>query len=666
METTVNTFSRASVWMTVLAAFSLLTMFLKADDPYFLFGLVFAIVLAFGLMRRQLSFSLLDGCVLAVYAYECFSLSISVAPLLGVELLCGSTLVVFYYFCLRLFVRTEAEWRRLLLVYCTLVGVVSLVALASFHWFAEAIRSAEFDSLYEFRHLYRPLGLPDNDWAGVQLLFLGLSIWCMYTNRHSHLALYLSGGLYALVFLLLLVSFSRGIYASLLFWMIGLFAWFWLKRLRRWAVGLLVLSFLIIGAIACIFGREMATVQMNDTVSQQRSTLGRLASWHVAADAVREHPWTGSGIGTYTRQIAPFYAEDTTMGYTSYASNIMAKLAVEQGLIGILIYTVLAITVLACCFWHGRVEYGIIGITLLVFVFREQTFSIFFNSLPTRWLICTGLAFLVAKEGNSAPGRQKRGLRLVVAALPLFVWASVEAFLVYEASSGRERTLSEIRRRNSKDNMQHVEQAELLSRSGNKAEAIALLDSLARLYPRNADYHWALHQEYETLGNTDYAVFHLLRVVELEPRVLDTEWAFDLHSDSLLCSSLCEQLLNRIRKRTEEDPMQAARDGKILLSLGQTEEARKKIVSALRRLPNLSMAWYNLGMAEEQCGHDSLAMLYKRRALTLESGVPVTTADVTAFEHQRPAFQVDDLFGAGSRRYHFLCKEWYGEFLLFH
>ena len=249
-----------------------------------------------------------------------------------------------------------------------------------------------------------------------------------------------------------------------------------------------------------------------------------------------------------------------------------------------------------------------------------------------------------------------------MAALPLFIWACVEAFLVYEASAGRERTLSEVRQRNSKDNMQYVEQAELLSRSGNKAEAIALLDSLARLYPRNADYHWVLHQEYETLGNTDYAAFHLLRVVELEPRVLDTEWFFDLHSDSLLCSSLCEQLLNRIRKRTGEDSMQAARDGKILLSLGQTEEAREKIVSALKRLPNLSMAWYNLGMAEEQCGHDSLAMLYKRRALTLESGVPVTTADVTAFEHRRPTFQVDDLFGAGSRRYHFLCKEWYGGF----
>ena len=183
-----------------------------------------------------------------------------------------------------------------------------------------------------------------------------------------------------------------------------------------------------------------------------------------------------------------------------------------------------------------------------------------------------------------------------------------------------------------------------------------MLGRLARHDPRYADYHWALHQEFETLGNTDYVVFHLLRVVELEPRVLDTEWAFDLHSDSLLCSSLCEQLLNRIRKRTEEDPMQAARDGKILLSLGQTEEARKKIVSALRRLPNLSMAWYNLGMAEEQCGHDSLAMLYKRRALTLERGVPVTTRDVTAVEHQRPAFPVDDLFGVGGRRYHFLCK----------
>lgn len=662
METTMNAFSRVAAWMTVLAAFSLLAMFLKADDPYFLFGLVFAIVLAFGLMRRQLSFSLLDGCVLVVYAYECFSLSVSVEPLLGVKLLCGSTLVVLYYFCLRLFVRTETEWRRLLLVYCTLAGVMSLVALASFYWFAEAIRSVEFDNLYEFRHLYRPLGLPDNDWAGVQLLFLGLSVWCMYANRHSCRMVCLCGGLYVLVFLLLLLSFSRGIYASLLLWMVGLFALFGLKKLRRWTVGLLVISCLAIASTSCFFGREMATVQMNDAVSQQRSTSGRLASWHVAADAVRERPWTGGGIGTYTRQTAPFYAEDTTMGYTSYASNIIAKLAVEQGLIGILIYTVLAITVLICSFRYGRVEYGIIGITLLVFVFREQTFSILFNSLPARWLIYTGLAFLVAKDGNSVPGRQKRGLRLVVVALPLFVWTGVEVFLMYEASAGRGRILSEVRQRNLKDNMQHVEQAKLLSRSGNKAEAIALLDSLAGLYPRNADYHWALHREYEALGNTDYAVLHLLRVIELEPRVLDTEWFQEMQSDSSSYSSLCGQLLARIRKRTEEDPMQTARDGKILLSLGQTEEAREKIVSALKRLPNLSMAWYNLGVAEEQCGHDSLAMLCKRRALTLESGMLVTTADVTAFEHQRPAFQVDDLFGADSRRYHFLCKEWYGGF----
>lgn len=615
-----------------------------------------------GLMRHQLSFSLLDGCVLAVYAYECFSLSVSVEPVLGVESLCGSTLVALYYFCLRLFVRTETEWRHLLLVYCTLAGIVSLVALTSFYWFAEAVRSVEFNNLYEFRHLYRPLGLPDNDWAGVQLLFLGLSVWCMYANRHSCRMVCLCGGLYALVFLLLLLSFSRGIYVSLLLWLVGMFALFLLKTLRKWIVGLLVISCLVTVAVVIFFNREVTTLQMNDTVSQQRSTSGRLASWHVAADAVREYPWTGSGIGTYTRQTAPFYAEDTTMGYTSYASNIIAKLAVEQGLIGILVYTVLAIAVLIRCFRHGHVEYGIIGITLLVFVFREQTFSIFFNSLPARWLIYTGLAFLIAKDGNCALGCQKRGLRLVVAALPLFVWAGVEAFLVYEASAGRERTLSEVRQRNPKDNMQHVKQAELLSRSGNKAEAIALLDSLSRLYPRNADYHWALHREYETLDNTDYAVFHLLRVVELEPRVLDTEWFQTMQSDSLLYNSLREQLLARIRKRTEEDPMQMARDGKILLSLEQTEEARGKIVSALNRLPNLSMAWYNLGMAEEQCGHDSLAMLYKRRALTLESGMLVTTADVMTLEHQRATFQVDDLFGAGSRRYHFLCKEWYGGF----
>lgn len=34
-------FSRAATWIAVLAAFSLLAMFLKADDPYFLFGLSF-------------------------------------------------------------------------------------------------------------------------------------------------------------------------------------------------------------------------------------------------------------------------------------------------------------------------------------------------------------------------------------------------------------------------------------------------------------------------------------------------------------------------------------------------------------------------------------------------------------------------------------------------
>ena len=64
-----------------------------------------------------------------------------------------------------------------------------------------------------------------------------------------------------------------------------------------------------------------------------------------------------------------------------------------------------------------------------------------------------------------------------------------------------------------------------------------------------------------------------------------------------------------------------AKSGKIALSLNNIPLAKKYLEEALAQLPNLSIAWYNLGKAELSLGNKEKAYIYEKRACVLSMGV---------------------------------------------
>lgn len=70
-----------------------------------------------------------------------------------------------------------------------------------------------FSSLYDFRFLYKPLGVPNNEWSSLQWLFGGIitAVYIYSENKIIKGIALLSG---AIILCLALVSFSRGIYLA--------------------------------------------------------------------------------------------------------------------------------------------------------------------------------------------------------------------------------------------------------------------------------------------------------------------------------------------------------------------------------------------------------------------------------------------------------------------
>lgn len=139
-----------------------------------------------------------------------------------------------YVYSVRLF--RNSEHVHLFLSGILYVSVIALfLALVSFAVFRSSVLSVGFTDVYHFRFLYRPLGYGCNIWAEVALVILGLS--CL-AKRFTFLFSLLS-------FTVILLTFSRGAYLSLI-----IYLFFFLFLVKDWLLRKKVFAAAVVSIVA--------------------------------------------------------------------------------------------------------------------------------------------------------------------------------------------------------------------------------------------------------------------------------------------------------------------------------------------------------------------------------------------------------------------------------
>ncbi len=202
---------------------------------------------------------------------------------------------------------------------------------------------------------------------------ISYSVITEHGSRIAHYALRFTG--YAIITLLLaaglFLSFSRGAWLGAVA-SIGVLIVFAPRRLWMGAalaavalIGLIGLSSagLLPSAISerladagtLLDIRDVRGVPINDT---NYALIERQAHWQAALNMLTEHPWTGVGFSNYQ----PLYEQYRLLNWPmplGHAHNIYLNVAAETGLIGLGLYLLLWISILALTFRLIRHAHGV-------------------------------------------------------------------------------------------------------------------------------------------------------------------------------------------------------------------------------------------------------------------------------------------------------------------
>ena len=651
-----------------------LSTFLPQGDTWGLFGILSAAILCCLWWKAPIECSIIDAGIIVVWAYDLLSLAWSINSSPTIIFLYMETTAVVCYFLVRNLSRTENGIRRLLGILCTIIGIVVFVGLGTFWFYVDALKEIDIENIYFFRHLYRPFGLATNDWAGLLWLFGGIvaAAYTVFDAKRVQRWLLVLG---ICILSLIVISFSRGMYISLgILFVLAVIYLFRRPSVRNFRIfGFLVIFLIITAGLFC--APVCATLRMGKTVSQQRSTSGRIEMIENACAVVKEYPVTGVGRGNFTLALNPSYFEDDRVGFTSYAPNLLVQIAVEKGIVGLILYLCWAIGILFYCIRNSKITSWVVLCFLLLYAVREQTFPIFFDSDSAQCLVFVLLAVMQGRETRPLEGSlSSKGYTYVFPVLLLatcvgtsyFAWKTARNNRHFRAceTALREKNWKAVRyelaacsrstpaivnsalayteiykytqednllrqadsllqvaiARNPKDNYPLYLRAMRPMLSADYLESEHRLCELVTRYPNNAIYRFGFFKCLYQQNKTDEAAEQLSRCIVLAPRIMDTEfWDTSAQRDSLLFEKT-RRRLQAILQDSSSEPLLSARLGKIAFELGDHVLAGKYLSESLRQLPNLSGAWYNMGQVYRKTGNDRQATACFKRAYRLERG----------------------------------------------
>lgn len=394
---------------------------------------------------------------------------------------------VLFYYLLRLGL-TNSRARNILIVSLGVLGLLfSFGAVITFFLLKANLEAEGWMDASQFKALFSPFGFRNNDWATLALCFLPFPLIAAVIFRSAKYVLWIGLVSFSLVVFSVLISFSRGAYLSLMVFGVVLMAgglFFGLVKLKS----LLLPAFTTIGLLALmlvpIYEPFKSTMAMNKTVSQQRSTKGRLETFQLAWCKVKDYWWPGAGAYNFSlsRNSCRDITEDA--GYTVFTNNLYLQILIEKGLLGLLVYSLLFMAVLWRFFIRlardtnnqERLLHLLLFAGFATYCFRELFFSSFFESNTVMVMTCVyaGLTPTTGKTWSvdTGPGSFKSMIRYLPVILVLVVggWIYFEKWRYHNAEL-------------------QMNEAIALWNGGSAPAAIDKMDSALKLAPEMAPYH---------------------------------------------------------------------------------------------------------------------------------------------------------------------------------
>lgn len=329
-----------------------LVVLVKVYEVFDLSIFIIAITLAY-LIRSLFTsgpaaprFDVLDLAVLLVALAELISYATSAYPVNSIKWVAEALFLLLLYCLVRVNVIHDYQRVAIYLVVTALAFWTSSRALYSFRRHYGRLDAIGFSDPTDFRHLFGLVGPPGYSTGERVTLFLlllpfPLILFLTFKEKLRSIRWLLLCPVITLV-LALLVTFSRGVYAAIFFFLLG--GSFLLYRYRVVSAGRIILFNLILGVVvsACLAPLAkpvLTTAMMFKRESQVRSFAGRIELWRASLEMAARHPWTGAGAFNFPLEYVA--ASESRPSFGASAFNYFLQILVEKGVMGVAAYLLL-------------------------------------------------------------------------------------------------------------------------------------------------------------------------------------------------------------------------------------------------------------------------------------------------------------------------------------
>lgn len=324
-----------------------------------------------------------------------------------------------FYYTLRYGLKKEFSKNMFCLGLGGYALLLSCGALLTFFFLKANLQVEGWQDASQFKALFSPFSFRNNDWATISLAFLPFPLIAAVLFRSVKFVPLAGLFGFSLMVYSVLISFSRGAYLSLGVFLLVLISGIILLRLvntKTWISMLLATGCMIAVLTIPIYKPLTTTLAMNKTVSQQRSTKGRLETFRLGWCKVKEH-WL-TGVGAYNYALSGNTCRNTSedAGDSIFTNNLYLQILIEKGVIGFIVYALLFLTLFVryCRNLLRRTDTQSLLINLMLFAgfitygFRELFFSSFFES--NQVMVMVGVYAALSYSSSQESGVRGQGL----------------------------------------------------------------------------------------------------------------------------------------------------------------------------------------------------------------------------------------------------------------
>lgn len=411
-------------WPLLFVVVTILTLY----RWYFAIGLVPILFQAWRSQGYKIRYTIIDASIILVLVFETISIFFSDYRLNTLVESSKIGIGFLVYLCAKHFLKDKST--ELIFILTLVILLASLLSVFGFLNTRNWLLSAGFKDIHQFKNLFHPLGQFSNEYVTVELGFVCLLLLffsrLVRMDQNIPLKISILIGL-TLATLTVLLSFSRGAYLALL----TLVGWITLLFVTvpqaRKPLSFIFTAMLLAGLLATpVFDRIANSISIRGTVSQARSTDGRLNIWAEAIKIGKTKPLMGIGSGNFALRYHSSRRCDSAASFTSRIANTPLQIFVEKGGIGVLIYLCCTVCLFFVLRNFSRYEVQDRSTLLLALgaVFCLYTRDLTFASLLTYLPATIIFLFIVA------------AMAAIISKYELHVWTGTDAAKLFVFAAG--------------------------------------------------------------------------------------------------------------------------------------------------------------------------------------------------------------------------------------